>query len=198
MPARASVDQPTHPTRANPVRLTVSFDLTATGLSPPPDRGDRARPQRPYYQRWVAALQALTADLSDDRNALGQDASAAANQRIVIRGDSPGTTPSFAARRAGGGTGRARVAGGGRAVGAAPPDMLSNRLCPPRPPGSVDRSAQPSVRALGVWIGFPTGQPDQPGWALPGVAATSVISSGSARRSGRSYSSPSPPGGTET
>jgi hypothetical protein len=41
-----------------------------------------------------------------------------------------------------------------RAVGAAPPDMLSNRLCPPRPPGSVDRSAQPSVRALGVWIGF--------------------------------------------
>lgn len=70
--------------------------------------------------------------------------------------------------------------------GARAPNMLSNRFCPPRPPGSVDRSALPSVRALGVWIGFPTEQPDQPGWALPGVAATSVISSGSARRSGRS------------
>jgi hypothetical protein len=29
-PARAGVDQPTHPARANPVRSTVSFDLTAT------------------------------------------------------------------------------------------------------------------------------------------------------------------------
>jgi hypothetical protein len=31
MPARAGMDQRTHPATANPVRSTVSFDLTATG-----------------------------------------------------------------------------------------------------------------------------------------------------------------------
>jgi len=44
---------------------------------------------------------------------------------------------------------------------------------------------------------IPTRRADQPRWALPG-GGTLVISSGSARRSDRSYSSPSPPDGTET
>ncbi|HEY6424372.1 MAG TPA: DDE-type integrase/transposase/recombinase [Pseudonocardiaceae bacterium] len=38
-PARAGVDQPTRPERANPVRSTVSFDLTATAAPRCRDRG---------------------------------------------------------------------------------------------------------------------------------------------------------------
>ena len=44
MPARAGMDQPTHPATANPVRSTVSFDLTATA-TPSPSESDVVRQQ---------------------------------------------------------------------------------------------------------------------------------------------------------
>jgi hypothetical protein len=84
MPARAGVDQPTHPATANPVRSTVSFDLTATDepfgdgavediLSPPSNKLPYVLPS--VLHRPIAALLALLAITLGGATACGREGS---------------------------------------------------------------------------------------------------------------------------